>query len=69
MPDNPELRRLREVAAAAHRHYAATGLSGPLVRIATIEEATLDELEDADVAETACKVADEAVTNCEKRGE
>ena len=56
-----ELTRLREVSLAAHKRCLATGLSGAFVSAETLEQATMDQLADAEAADAACKVADQAV--------
>ena len=56
-----ELTHLRKVSMAAHKRCLATGLSGAFVNAQTLEQATMDQLDDAEAADAACKVADQAV--------
>ena len=62
-----ELMRLRELSRAAHTRCLATGLSGSFVNWETLEKATLDQLDDAEAADAACKVADQAVEEYQTR--
>ena len=56
-----ELTRLRKISMAAHKRLLATGLSGVCLTSETLEQATLDQLDDAAAADAACKAADQAV--------
>ena len=56
-----QLNRLVDAVVIAHRRYIATGFAGTSKSVTEIEEATLDELEEADAAEEAWKAADQAL--------
>jgi hypothetical protein len=58
-----QLNRLSEAVVVARRRYVATGFAGVSKSVTGMEEATLDELEEADAAEEAWKAADEALAD------
>ena len=58
-----QLNRLFEAVVVARRRYVATGFAGMSKSETEMEEATLDELEEADAAEEAWKAADEALAD------
>jgi hypothetical protein len=58
-----QLNRLFDAVAVARRRYVATGFAGVSKSVTEMEEATLDELEEADAAEEAWKTADEALAD------
>ncbi len=62
-----ELTRLREISITAYKRLLPTSLSGACLTSETLEQATLDQLDDAAVADTACKAADQAVEACRAR--
>lgn len=58
-----QLNRLFAAVAIARRRYVATGFAGVSKSVTEMEEATLEELEEADAAEEAWKAADEALAD------
>jgi hypothetical protein len=58
-----QLNRLFEAVVVARRRYVETGFASVSKSVTEMEEATLDELEEADAAEEAWKAADEALAD------
>ncbi|HEV7548061.1 MAG TPA: hypothetical protein VGO42_26130 [Reyranella sp.] len=58
-----QLNRLFEAVVVARRRYVATGFAGVSKSATEMEEATVDEIEQADAAEQAWKAADDALAD------
>jgi hypothetical protein len=58
-----QLNRLFEAVVVARRRYVATGFAGVSRSVTEMEEATLDEREEAGAAEQAWKAADEVLAD------